>query len=120
MSPATLNDVFKEVENITRFQRILGLSSLVYCNGELQISRKWLLLSTLSLGAMASWIRINFNVDSLNMSLFRMRAVDLQMLSLGIEMPPTEPRLVTIFIYTMMTIGFFLKVPTMPSSFSCI
>ncbi|CAH1394723.1 unnamed protein product [Nezara viridula] len=69
---------------------------------------------------MASWIRSNINVGLLNKSLSRMRAVDLQMFSLGMEMPPTKPSLVTIFIYTMMTIGFFVKTSLLPSFFSQI
>ncbi|CAH1394721.1 unnamed protein product [Nezara viridula] len=62
----------------------------------------------------ASWIRSNINVDCLNISLSRMRAVDLQMLSLGVEMPPTKPSWVTIFLYILMIIGFFIKAPIMP------
>ncbi|CAH1394720.1 unnamed protein product [Nezara viridula] len=151
MSVATLNDVFKEVENFTRFQRILGMSSLVYSNGEFKISRIWLIISFVSISAnlvislytiklvgykldynswycyltilyytaavfciVASWIRSNFNVDTLNMSLSRMRAVDLQMLCLGIEIPPTKPSKVTIFLYILMTVAFFIKAPIMP------
>ncbi|CAH1394722.1 unnamed protein product [Nezara viridula] len=66
---------------------------------------------------MASWIRCNINVELLNKSLSRMRAVDLQMLSLGMEMPPTKASWVTLFLYTLLTIAFFIKAMLMPSFF---
>nr|XP_014270979.1 putative gustatory receptor 28a [Halyomorpha halys] len=49
-----------------------------------------------------------------------MRAVDLQMLSLGKKLPQTKPSWVTLLIYTLLTTAFFLKAPVMPNFMSCI
>ncbi|CAH1396846.1 unnamed protein product [Nezara viridula] len=65
MPPATLNDVFKEVEKFTRFQRIIGMSALIYSDNELQISRKWLIISLIS---------ISFNLVIFFYTLYSIRA----------------------------------------------
>ncbi|KAE8573590.1 Gustatory receptor 138 [Halyomorpha halys] len=154
MSRARPNDVFKEVERFTWFQRLLGVFSLVHSNGELKISRKWLTISLINLignlvifiytlqltGSIfnisnwycylktaysvasffcivASWIQNNRKLNLLNSSLSKMRAVDLQMLSLGKELPPTKPSWTTSSMYTLMIVAFILRVLAVPTFF---
>nr|XP_014272570.1 uncharacterized protein LOC106678530 [Halyomorpha halys] len=158
MATSRLNDVFKEVEQFTQFQRILGMSAYIYSNGKFQVSRKWLIVSLINIsgnllifiytlhsikkslskvshwysflktayslvlpcGIVASWIRSNRYLDLFNASLFKMRAVDLQLFSLGKVLPPTKPSWVTFLIFVLLLVAFFLKAPTMPTFLSCI
>lgn len=148
MLPAKQNDVFTEFEKYIRFQRSIGMSTLVYSRGKLRVSRNWFVINFFCTSSfllanfvtvnssrksllyinnwyyylntgnylfvtwciVASWVRYNRNLDLLNRFLFRVRAVDLLLLSTGGKLPPSSTRLPQILIHLLICAAYLIRV----------
>ncbi|KAE8573589.1 Gustatory receptor 139c [Halyomorpha halys] len=148
MLPVGQNDVFTQFEKYTRFQRFIGMSTLIYSRGKIRASRKWFMINLVSTSSfllanfftlnsvrksalylskwyyymstgnymfvtwaiVASWIQCNRNVDLLNRVLFRIRAVDLQIISLGEKLEPIKTNWTQILIYVLVSSAFLLRI----------